>query len=646
MPLSEATSASGEASGSSENHGSQQHQHSSATSTRSGINVGTQIPAKKKRNLPGTPDPDAEVIALSPNTLMATNRFVCEICGKGFQRDQNLQLHRRGHNLPWKLRQRTGNEPRKRVYICPELSCVHHDPSRALGDLTGIKKHFCRKHGEKKWKCDKCNKRYAVQSDWKAHSKTCGTREYRCDCGTLFSRRDSFITHRAFCDALAEESARVSIAKQGPQVLYVPEGNADVCSSKGLLSLHGATSSPQVSYAVRNVASGLHPEVLGTNLAKGFPLMPSAWAQGSADQGLGAPSAGPRLSLWSGPISGSSLPAGRHLTDDPVLLSQLSARSPFLQPLARSQNKVGMVGVCGNVLTSGSSFGGLQGSGFDFQGSITHSASAGLSLSAAGFTGQSAGSCSSVSNILSKQTYTSTNSQMSATALLQKAAQMGATASTSSLLKGFGMAGTDATSFRLGAFWQGPQQEQGKSPSLGNTQTSLSHHDLLENRAGNVNIESGVSTSSGPSSLAAQSKSAEQVGNRDSTASMPGYAGMFGGGLSTFPPMFGSYTGNGGGVRSSRNSHASIHMSPEDNLHTANRNFQVNLEANGTPLLPGLVATVSKVEEGADRLTRDFLGVNGTVGRMGKTLSQRDLASISSIGLRPDANSLANHSEE
>ncbi|XP_077254210.1 protein indeterminate-domain 7-like [Tasmannia lanceolata] len=165
---------------------------------------------KKKRNLPGNPDPDAEVIGLSPKTLMATNRFVCEVCKKGFQRDQNLQLHRRGHSLPWKLKQRTSTEVvRKKVYICPEPSCVHHDPSRALGDLTGIKKHFCRKHGEKKWKCDKCLKRYAVQSDWKAHSKTCGTREYRCDCGTLFSRRDSFITHRAFCDALAEESARV-----------------------------------------------------------------------------------------------------------------------------------------------------------------------------------------------------------------------------------------------------------------------------------------------------------------------------------------------------------------------------------------------------------------------------------------------------
>ncbi|CAO2048020.1 unnamed protein product [Urochloa humidicola] len=164
-------------------------------------------PVKKKRNLP---DPDAEVIALSPKTLLATNRFVCEVCNKGFQREQNLQLHRRGHNLPWKLKQKDPLQAqRRRVYLCPEPTCAHHDPARALGDLTGIKKHFCRKHGEKKWKCDKCSKRYAVQSDWKAHSKVCGTREYRCDCGTLFSRRDSFITHRAFCDALAQESARL-----------------------------------------------------------------------------------------------------------------------------------------------------------------------------------------------------------------------------------------------------------------------------------------------------------------------------------------------------------------------------------------------------------------------------------------------------
>ncbi|KAL5196910.1 hypothetical protein ABZP36_000422 [Zizania latifolia] len=185
-------------------------------------------PVKKKRNLPGTPDPDAEVIALSPGTLMATNRFVCEVCGKGFQRDQNLQLHRRGHNLPWRLRQRGPGAapPRRRVYVCPEPTCVHHSPARALGDLTGIKKHFCRKHGEKRWACPRCGKRYAVQADLKAHAKTCGTREYRCDCGTLFTRRDSFVTHRAFCGALVEETGRV-LAVPAPPSPRPPDLEAD-----------------------------------------------------------------------------------------------------------------------------------------------------------------------------------------------------------------------------------------------------------------------------------------------------------------------------------------------------------------------------------------------------------------------------------
>ncbi|GMH02392.1 hypothetical protein Nepgr_004231 [Nepenthes gracilis] len=216
---------------------------------------------KKKRSLPGNPDPDAEVIALSPKTLLATNRFLCEICNKGFQRDQNLQLHRRGHNLPWKLKQRSSKDVKKRAYVCPEPTCVHHHPSRALGDLTGIKKHFCRKHGEKKFKCEKCSKVYAVFSDWKAHSKTCGTREYRCDCGTLFSRKDSFITHRAFCDALAEETARLSanaslinptaiqpfrvLNPQDPSLPLFPFSDPPLTDTAALPYRHAAWDTPQ-----------------------------------------------------------------------------------------------------------------------------------------------------------------------------------------------------------------------------------------------------------------------------------------------------------------------------------------------------------------------------------------------------------------
>ncbi|KAJ0037408.1 hypothetical protein Pint_22515 [Pistacia integerrima] len=155
---------------------------------------------KRKRKPAGTPDPDAEVVSLSPKTLLESDRYVCEICNQGFQRDQNLQMHRRRHKVPWKLLKRETQEVKKRVFVCPEPSCLHHDPCHALGDLVGIKKHFRRKHSNhKQWVCEKCNKGYAVQSDYKAHLKTCGTRGHSCDCGRVFSRVESFIEHQDAC---------------------------------------------------------------------------------------------------------------------------------------------------------------------------------------------------------------------------------------------------------------------------------------------------------------------------------------------------------------------------------------------------------------------------------------------------------------
>ncbi|MED6174388.1 hypothetical protein PIB30_068571 [Stylosanthes scabra] len=168
------------------------------------------IPNKRKRRPAGTPDPDAEVVSLSPKTLLESDRYVCEICNQGFQRDQNLQMHRRRHKVPWKLLKRdTTAAPegagatsmmKKKVFVCPEPSCLHHDPCHALGDLVGIKKHFRRKHSNhKQWVCHKCSKGYAVQSDYKAHIKTCGTRGHSCDCGRVFSRVESFIEHQDAC---------------------------------------------------------------------------------------------------------------------------------------------------------------------------------------------------------------------------------------------------------------------------------------------------------------------------------------------------------------------------------------------------------------------------------------------------------------
>ncbi|XP_019153412.1 PREDICTED: protein indeterminate-domain 2-like [Ipomoea nil] len=246
------------------------------------------VVSKRRRSLPGTPDPDAEVIALSPKSLLATNRFVCEICSKGFQRDQNLQLHRRGHNLPWTLKQR-GGKPKRRVYVCPETTCVHHHPSRALGDLTGIKKHFCRKHGEKKFKCERCSKKYAVRSDWKAHTKTCGTKEYRCDCGTIFSRKDSFITHRAFCDALAQETIRCQPLEEPSKVAPPPTTTATSSSSPPPPPLTPSTGvlSPVVSVQSADLPenqSGLSHHKKGT-----LPTVPTTIHTACAGAGAGVP---------------------------------------------------------------------------------------------------------------------------------------------------------------------------------------------------------------------------------------------------------------------------------------------------------------------------------------------------------------------
>jgi transposase-like protein len=152
-------------------------------------------------------DPEAEVVSLSPRTLLDSSRYACEICGQMFRREQNLVFHRRGHDMPWKRDPAAAAAPRKRrdaaaprkkrrdeaaasrkkrAFVCPEPSCLHHHPSHALADHCGIKKHFLRKHGgHRQWACARCSKAYAVLNDYKAHVKTCGGHSA---CGPIFTR--------------------------------------------------------------------------------------------------------------------------------------------------------------------------------------------------------------------------------------------------------------------------------------------------------------------------------------------------------------------------------------------------------------------------------------------------------------------------
>lgn len=135
-------------------------------------------------------DPKPIVMIVSVKTLLDQNRYVCEICFKGFPREQNLALHRRVHNLPFTLKTRTSNEPvPKRVYVCPHRTCRHHNPSDPIGDFGGLRKHYLRKHCIlKNYKCDNCTKAYSVESDLRAHSKVCSKRSYDYHHGYPFSR--------------------------------------------------------------------------------------------------------------------------------------------------------------------------------------------------------------------------------------------------------------------------------------------------------------------------------------------------------------------------------------------------------------------------------------------------------------------------
>ncbi|KAK8537349.1 hypothetical protein V6N13_042281 [Hibiscus sabdariffa] len=494
---------------------------------------------KKRRNQPGTPNPDVEVVALSPKSLMATNRFICEVCNKGFQREQNLQLHRRGHNLPWKLKQKTNKEVKKKVYLCPEPTCVHHEPARALGDLTGIKKHYSRKHGEKKWKCDKCSKRYAVQSDWKAHSKTCGTREYRCDCGTLFSRRDSFITHRAFCDALAQGTAmgshhlfgsnhhQMSLGLSHVQAQHQPSSNMLRLGSGGAAKFEHLIGSPSNPPSLQNIPGSAF-------------FMADAASQGFHQDH---------------PYMNKPLHGLMQLPDLQGNTNNSGANSANLFNLGFFPNNSSSSGVSAGD-NGGASAANLSNSGFLSGNQFNMGDRVGSGLSSLYST-----SSMQLENI---------SPNMSATALLQKAARMGSTTSndTSSLLRGIGSSSSSGmkSDRQIFAAHFGSNFGGGGGGSSGETLRSQMENDN-NNLQGLMN-----SLANGNSSIFGASSHGQDQSN-----------------------FVGGFTGSG--------------MQVEH--HGSNTNFSNVNEAN--KLHQNLAASIG----GTDKLTLDFLGVGEMVRNMG-----------------------------
>ncbi|GLJ37876.1 hypothetical protein SUGI_0770660 [Cryptomeria japonica] len=620
-----------------------------STGAGTSSNPSQQAPVKRKRNLPGTPDPEAEVVALSPKTLMATNRFVCEICNKGFQRDQNLQLHRRGHNLPWKLRQRTSKEIKKRVYICPETSCVHHHPSRALGDLTGIKKHFCRKHGEKKWKCDKCSKRYAVQSDWKAHSKTCGTREYRCDCGTLFSRRDSFITHRAFCDALAEESARLSggINAGVGQVhnhLGIVQGAGGAAASMS----HIMGAPPPSRFGGLNPSDGqfnpsAYREAFGTNAGPSGGVNPRARLPLWLGQGTGDPQPSNSMDVTASGFFNKSMLGSSEYDDShgakplPALLTMTSSNSGSLYSNLFTS---GSMNAASSALQNNDSYGGNWTDRSSGNARLSLSTSTGLTTNSSSVTNN----INDGSNPPSSVYHGGHSAQMSATALLQKAAQMGATTSNSSMIRGFGMPGSNNNTVGLGLLWQGtpPDQERGHGTvnlMLNNTFNGAHNWNPFMKGSLEHMTEGGGGAGGSGGYNQSSARSAENAGLNDLMNSFSGSPS--GVSLNAMHSSFSSSMADSGNL-------SALNMIPtRPNTKDGTRqSFQM-----ASMMMQGGSNQPRNEDGSEDGLTRDFLGVGGIQlgGMHARTFSQRDhfaAATFTSLGSGMDMTSFSTRRAE
>lgn len=422
----------------------------------------------------------------------------------------------------------------------------------------------------------------------------------------------------------------------------------------------------------------------------------------------------PRLSLWlgQGPHGGEQGALGGNVNPMDAAASGFFTQSPktmlgsseyddsqgpktlsSLLPMT-SSNSGGMYSTLfpsGSMNNAGSS--GLQqneitdnyGSGASTWNADRGSAAARLSLStSAGLTtssssgtninetGNLAGTVNNSSAYGSQQQHAH-SAQMSATALLQKAAQMGATASNSAF-RGFGIPGSNSNSVGLGLSWQGssPQEQQRAHGTTGMV-IQNTHNSNLFMKGPLDHMASHEGGSNFPSSqpFSGSSRSAENAGLHDLMNSLSGASSglMTGGSLSGIQSTFvenmdysGNFTGLnmihartnmnnpmkentiGEGLQQSlQRGSSSSSLSPSSSL-SQQMMMQQGGSSNHTALLPGM-GNPTRNEDGSggdDGLTRDFLGVGGVVaagGLHGRGFSQRGdhlAANFTSLGSSMD----------
>ncbi|KAI4980200.1 hypothetical protein ZWY2020_020685 [Hordeum vulgare] len=151
-----------------------------------------------------------DVVELDADELLAEHVHFCNICGKGFRRDANLRMHMRAHgdrfktldalSRPGQAKPADGRDVR---FSCPFTGCNRnraHRRFRPLKSAVCARNHFRRSHCPKLYACERCGgkKRFAVLADLRSHLRHCGEEaQWRCSCGTTFSRKDKLFGHLA-----------------------------------------------------------------------------------------------------------------------------------------------------------------------------------------------------------------------------------------------------------------------------------------------------------------------------------------------------------------------------------------------------------------------------------------------------------------